>query len=73
MAAREKRLEDHLEGRGVPSADDGHPQHLCLTLLHSSSFSFWSQALKLCFWPEELESRPIPSIALSWALGDSFR
>lgn len=35
MAAREKRLEEDLEGRGVPSADDGRPQHLCLTLLSS--------------------------------------
>lgn len=33
MAAREKRLEEDLKGRGAPSADDRCPQHLCLTLL----------------------------------------
>lgn len=35
LAAREKRLEKGLEGRGVPCADDGCPQNLCLTLLSS--------------------------------------
>lgn len=35
MAAREKRLEEGLGGRGIPFADDGCPQNLCLTLLSS--------------------------------------
>lgn len=35
MAAREKRLEEDLKGRDVPSADDGCPQYQCLTLLSS--------------------------------------
>lgn len=35
MAARERRLEEDQEGRGVPSVDDGRPQHLCLTCLPS--------------------------------------
>lgn len=40
---------------------------------HSSSLSFWSQVLELCFWPEELGFLPIPAVASLWALGDSFR
>lgn len=37
MAAGGKRLEEDPKGRGVPSTDDGCPQHLCLTCLSSST------------------------------------